>query len=87
MKFEEFLNKETPTEGGCMLCLAKYKVKEYNPDIQEYEYLPKEEYMLVERRKCANADLFTINGRFCFNYDFTWDEETPWEILYKNVKG
>lgn len=75
MKFEEFLNKETPTEGGCMLCLAKYEDRH------------REEYMLVERLKCANGDIFLINKRFHYDYDFTWDEQTPWEILYKNVKG
>jgi hypothetical protein len=83
MTFNEFLNKETPKEGGCMVCLAKYKVKDYNSDIQAYEYHPKEEYMLVERHKCANGDIFTINKRYYYDYDFTWDEQTPWEILYK----
>lgn len=78
MTFEEFLNKETPKEGGCMLCLAKY-----NPDIQAYEYHPREDYMLVERHKCANGEVFTINKRYHYDYNFTWDEETPWEILYK----
>ena len=66
-----------------MVCLAKYIVKEYNRDIQACEYNPKEEYMLVERHKCANGDIFTINKKYYFDYDFTWDEETPWEILYK----
>ena len=83
MTFIEFLNKETPKEGGCMVCLAKYKLKDYNPDIQAYEYHLKEEYMLVERHICANGDMFTINKRFYYDYDFTWDEQTPWEILYK----
>lgn len=70
-----------------MLCLAKYKVKEYNPGIKEYEERHREEYMLVERLKCANGDMFTINKKFHYDYDFTWNEQTPWEILYKNVKG
>ena len=83
MTFEEFLNKETPKEGGCMLCLAKYKADEHNSDIRELEHRPREEYMLVERHKCINGDVFTINGRYHYDYDFTWDEETPWEILYK----
>lgn len=81
MKFDEFLNKETPNEGGCMLCLAKY-----NLDIQAYEYRPREEYMLVERHKCANGDVFTINKKYHYDYNFAWDEQTPWEILYKKVK-
>ena len=42
-----------------------------------------EEYMLVERHKCANGYVFTINKRYHYDYDFTWDEQTPWEILYK----
>ena len=83
MKLIDFLNKETPKEGGCMVCLAKYKIKDYNPDIQAFEYNPREEYMLVERHKCANGDMFTINERFYYDYDFNWDEQMPWEILYK----
>lgn len=83
MTFDEFLNKETPKEGGCMVCLAKYKVKDYNPDIKAYVYDTREEYMLVERQQCINGDMFTINKRFYYDYDFTWDEQTPWEILYK----
>lgn len=68
-----------------MLCLAKYKVKYYNPVTQAYEYDSKEEYMLVERHGSANGDVFTINKRFHYDYDFTWDEQTPWEILYKKL--
>lgn len=83
MTFEEFLNKETPGYGGCMVCLAKYKLKNYDPDTHDFTYKPKEEYMLVERWKIANGDMFIINKRQSFDYDFTWDEETPWEILYK----
>ena len=83
MTFDEFLNKEAPKEGGCMVCLAKYKTKDYNPDLKAYVYRPREEYMLVERHKCANGDVFTINKRFHYDYDFTWDETMPWEILYK----
>jgi len=76
MKFDEFLDKETPKEGGCMLCLVKYKVNGH----------PKDEYMLVERHKCANGDVFTINKKFDYDYGFMWDEQTPWEILYKKMK-
>ena len=83
MELRDFLNKEAPKEGGCMVCLAKYKVMDYNPEIQAYEYNPREEYMLIERHKCANGDIFTINKRFYYDYDFAWDEQTPWEILYK----
>ena len=83
MTFIEFLNKETPKEGGCMVCLAKYPDNKF--DLNKNEFIPavKEEYMLVERRKIANGDMFYINKRFFYDYDFTWDEQTPWEILYK----
>lgn len=70
MKLIDFLNKEVPNEGGCIVCLAKYMVKDYNPDIQAYEYNPREEYMLIERYKCANSDIFTINKKFHYDYDF-----------------
>lgn len=74
MKLIDFLNKEVPKEGGCMVCLAKYKAMNYNP---------REEYMLIERQKCPNGDIFIINKRFYYDYEFAWDEQTPWEILYK----
>ena len=83
MTFKEFLNKETPGYGGCMVCLAKYKIKNYDSNINDFTYKPKEEYMLVERWKIANGDMFIINKRQSYDYDFTWDEETPWKILYK----
>ena len=83
MKFDEFLNKETPKKGGCMVCLARYKQKDYNLDTQADEYIPREEYMLVERHKSTNGDVFTVNKRFHYDYDFTWDETMPWTVLYK----
>lgn len=84
-EFFNFLDKHTPAVGGCMVCIAKFKRKVYNSDIQEYEYQPSEEYMLVERRKTANGYMFTINKRFFYDYEFTWDSEMPWEILYKKI--
>ena len=36
----DFLLKETPEEGGCMLCLVTYKSKEY--DINEMKYVLKD---------------------------------------------
>lgn len=83
MTFEEFLKKETPRDGGCMLCLARYKVRYYDCLDDGYAEKIKEEYMLVERHNIANGDMFNINKRLFYDYDFTWDEQAPWEILYK----
>lgn len=83
MTFNEFLNKETPKEGGCMVCLAKYQEKKFDRNKNEFVPVVKEEYMLVERHKIANGEMFYVNKRFFYDYDFTWDGETPWEILYK----
>ena len=84
MTLKEFLDKETPKDGGCMLCLAKYKQKGHDHETEKYIFEPTiEEYMLVERRTISNGDMFLINGRFYYDFDFAWDGETPWEILYK----
>lgn len=83
MTLLEFLKKETPTYGGCMVCLAMYPFRTFDLDKNEYVDVVKKEYMLVERHKIANGDMFNINKRFYYDYDFTWDEQTPWEILYK----
>ena len=83
MTFKEFLDKETPKDGGCMLCIAKYKEKRYDHETEKYIFEPIEDYMLVERKTISNGDMFIINNAFYYDYDFTWDEETPWEILYK----
>lgn len=70
----EFLLKETPDEGGCMLCLVTYKINDY--DLKEY--------FLIERHNISNGVMFTINGRFFFDYEFVWTYENHWNILYKN---
>ena len=28
--------------------------------------------------------MFTINGRFFYDYEFVWENENHWDILYKN---
>lgn len=84
MKYTEFLDKETPSYGGCMVCLATYESTKY--DDVEHKTVPyeKKEYLLVERHKCANGDIWTINKRPYYDYDFTWEKKVgDWEILYK----
>ena len=84
MTLLDFLKKETPAEGGCMVCLAKYPSRTFDFDKKEYVDVVKEEYMLVERYTISNGEMFNINKRFFYDYDyFTWDETMPWEILYK----
>ena len=80
----DFLLKETPEEGGCMLCLVTYKSKEYNIDEMKYILKDKKEYFLIEKHYISNGVMFTINGRFYFDYEFVWENENHWEILYKN---
>ena len=82
MTFLEFLKKETPN-NGCMLCLAKYKINYYDCVENKYMDRVKEEYMLVEKHKIANGDMYIINKRPHYDYDFAWCEDMPWEILYK----
>ena len=83
MTLYDFLNKETPSYGGCMLCLAKYKRRDWNPDKKEEVDELREEWMLVERVKISNGDMFTVNTRFFYDFEFAWDEKNPWEIRYK----
>ena len=82
---KEFLEKETPNEGGCMLCLVTYDFTAY--DILERKNVTKEhkDYMLIEKVNISNGDMFTINGRFFYDYSFIWENDNPntWEILYK----
>ena len=73
MKLIDFLNKETPTYGGCMLCFATY-----------YNNGEKTKYLLIERVKSASGDMFIINCRLFYDYNYVWDSKTKnWEILYK----
>lgn len=70
MKYDDFLEKETPGEGGCMLCEG----------INEKS---KTEFFLVQRRHASNGDIFVVNSYFHYDYAFLWNEENPWKILYK----
>ena len=85
----DFLMKETPDEGGCMLCLVTYDFSEYSIKEQKSVVKERKEYFLVQKHKIANGYMFTINGRFFYDYDFIWNDgnKNHWEILYKrNVK-
>lgn len=83
MTLEEFIDKEAPTYGGCMLCLARYKANIYDHEAKKEEEKIKEEYMLVERYKIASGDAFFVNKKFYYDYEFAWNEEMPWEVIYK----
>ena len=83
MKFLEFLNKETPSYGGFMVCRATYRVPIYDPKENKVVYKEAQDNMLVERKKISNGDMFLINKKMSSDYNFTWEESTPWEILYK----
>ena len=73
MKLIDFLNKETPTYGGCMLCFATY----HNDG-------EKTKYLLIERVKSVSGDMFIINSRLFYDYNYVWEGKTKdWEILYK----
>ena len=73
MKLIDFLNKETPTYGGCMLCFATY----HNDG-------EKTKYLLIERVKSTSGDMFIINSRLFYDYNYVWEGKTKdWEILYK----
>ena len=72
MNLREFLDKETPTYGGFMVVSSPRK-----------DDTP--EYLLIERHKPGHGpDLFTVNNHFYHDYEFLWDEITPWTIIYKH---
>lgn len=74
-ELEQFLNKETPTYGGCMVCRA---IDENN----------RQQLLLIERHKFANGDGFTINMRMFYDYDFLWEGKVgDWKILWKYDGG
>jgi len=74
-ELEQFLNQETPTYGGCMVCLATDKSN-------------RSWRLLIERHKFANGDSFTINSRMFYEYDFLWEDKVgDWKILWKYDGG
>lgn len=84
MTYREFLDKETPKEGGCMVCLATYKHTEYSSVRHEDIPMEKKRFLLIERHKCSNGFIFTVNGDMYYDYENMWKERiTDWEILYK----
>ena len=72
MTLKEFLEYETPQHGGCMVCEV---IKDDG----------KNEFLLIERRRIANGDMFLINGRFFYDYKFMWDENSKWKIIFKKT--
>lgn len=84
MEYTEFLNKETPAAGGCMLCLAKCMETKYDIYQKKHVTVEKQEYFLIERHTITNGDLFTLNKRPYYEYQYDWDHRVrDWEILYK----
>lgn len=76
-KFYEFLDREVPQEGGCMLCKVVSKAKKV---LTEEEY-DKIDYFVIVRLTIANGFMFLINSRFWYDYKFLFDNE--WEVIYK----
>ena len=70
MTLKEFLDKETPPEGGCMLVAIPRKDGRL-------------EYLLIERFKTGTGVMFTINDHLYYDYNFMWDNN--WEIIYKRM--
>ena len=86
MELYDFIEKETPSYEGFMVCRAKYRWNDFDFESGKEVEVIKEEYMLVERRKISSGDHFTINKRLFYDYDFAWNEDMPWEVIYKKEK-
>ena len=80
----DFLLKETPEEGGCMLCLVTYKIYVYDLKEEKNVLEDRKEYFLIEKHNISNGVMFTINKKLFYDYEFVWKNENHWEILYKN---
>jgi hypothetical protein len=72
MTLKEFLEYETPHCGGCMVCEV---IKDDG----------KNEFLLIERRRIANGDMFLINGKFFYGYESIWEENSKWKIIFKKI--
>lgn len=67
-----FLLRETPNENGCMVCetIFENRIK----------------YLLIERFKDKMGnDIFTINGRFYYDYEYMWDCKNQWKVIFKKI--
>lgn len=73
MDLHEFLKNECPPEGGCM--------------VVETVWRDRTRYLLCERHTISNgSDMFTINDRLFYDFNFVWEEGSKWKVIYKNVK-
>jgi len=72
----KFLQDNHPGYDECMVCKCKEK---------DYEGNDKIEYLIIEKHECASGDLFLINTRLWYDYDFKWRDGDPnWEIIFKS---
>jgi hypothetical protein len=71
-EFEEFLERETPSYNGCMLC--KFNKEDGTP-----------KFHLITRKKAANRDMFLVDSNFAWDFEFEWKRYPNWEIIYKYV--
>ena len=71
MNFKEWLNKNVPQVGGCLLAMD--------------DTIPDEmEYYLVERKKDSIGNsFFLVNGNFHWDMECLFNEN--WKIVYKKV--
>ena len=73
MGLNQFLREECPPEGGCLLVEAIWNGKV--------------RHFVCKRHTTADdRDMFTINDRLYYDYDFMWDENNPWKILWCHIK-
>lgn len=78
-KFYGFLKGECP-EKGCMVC----SVKEKSINALTGEEREVTNYYIIEKHKISNGNMFIINGRFWYEYEWLFDLE--WKILFKHYE-
>ena len=71
--FDDFVRRECPKEGGCLLIEV----------VEPNKKFPK--HLCIERHRAMNGDIFLV-GSSHMHYDWTpiiWKEENEITILYK----
>ena len=70
MKLKEFLDQNHPGINEALVC--KSIGEKYS------------EFLLIEKHKISNGELYIINSHIYSDYDFLWEETGPWEICWKS---
>ena len=79
-KFYEFLDKNHPGYGECMVCKCVLPTKEGSSNEEQNKIY----YFCIEKHKLSEKmDNYTINWRLWYDFLYFWKGDN-WEIIYKS---